>query len=59
MKNRPIPRGTLGDRATLGAAVGRGPVTAVAVTAASFAEQLWARLGADGAEEEHEAEESR
>ena len=40
LKNRPIPWGTLGDRATLGAAVGLGPVSAVAVTADSFAEAL-------------------
>ncbi len=40
LKNRPIPWGTLGDRATLGAAVGLGPISAVAVTADSFAEAL-------------------
>lgn len=45
LRNRPIPRGTLGDRAMLGAAVGRGPVSAVAVTAASFAERLRDLLG--------------
>lgn len=48
LKNRPIPRGTLGDRATLGAAVGRGPTSVVAVTSASFAEQLQRKLGGSG-----------
>ncbi len=40
LKHRPIPQGTLGDRAMLGAAVGRGPTTVLAVTSASFAGQL-------------------
>lgn len=40
LRNRPIPWGTLGDRATLGAAVGRGPTSAVAITAGSFAGAL-------------------
>lgn len=44
VKNRSIPRETLGDRATLGAAVGRGPTSVVAVTSASFAEQLRQKL---------------
>jgi ribosomal protein L7Ae-like RNA K-turn-binding protein len=57
LKHRPIPQGTLGDRATLGAAVGRGPVSAVAVTAASFAEQLQLRLGIGGQTEPNEVEE--
>lgn len=37
LRNRPIPWGTLGDRTTLGAALGRGPTSAVAITADSFA----------------------
>jgi len=45
VKNRPIPWATLGDRATLGAAVGLGPISAVAVTADSFAEALSRKLG--------------
>ena len=49
MRNRPIPWGTLGDRATLGSAVGRGPVSAVAVTTPSLAERLRAQLGLDEA----------
>ena len=59
LKNRPIPRGTLGDRAMLGAAVGRGPVSAVAVTADSFAEQLSAKLGLGGGLMPEDAEEER
>jgi ribosomal protein L7Ae-like RNA K-turn-binding protein len=45
LEHRPIPWGILGDRATLGAAVGRAPVSAVAVTAASFAGPLSELLG--------------
>lgn len=59
LKNRPIPRGTLGDRATLGAAVGRGPVSAVAVTAESFAGQLSAKLGLGDGLMPEDAEEER
>lgn len=40
LKNRAVPWEILGDRTTLGAAVGRGPVSAVAITAPSFAEAL-------------------
>ena len=59
LRNRPIPQVILGDRAMLGAAVGRGPISALAVTAASFAEQLRQKLGAEGGEESEEAEEQR
>ncbi|MEQ8328961.1 MAG: ribosomal L7Ae/L30e/S12e/Gadd45 family protein [Longimicrobiales bacterium] len=45
LRNQAVPRVILGDRATLGAAVGRGPTTAVAVTGASFAAELCKRLG--------------
>ncbi|GMV06661.1 MAG: hypothetical protein AMXMBFR53_29370 [Gemmatimonadota bacterium] len=48
MRNRPIPWGTLGDRATLGAAVGRGPTSAVAITAVSLAKALERVLGLGG-----------
>jgi hypothetical protein len=41
----------------LGAAVGRGPVSAVAVTGASFADQIRLKLGMDGGEVPGEAEE--
>ncbi len=44
VENRSIPRAVLGDRATLGAAVGAGPVSAVAVTVATFAEELRRKL---------------
>ncbi len=47
LKNQAIPRVTLGDRAMLGAAVGRGPTSAVVVTGASFAAELTKRLGAE------------
>lgn len=47
MRNRAVPRRVLGDRDELGAAVGRGPTSVVAVTGASFADELIKRL-ADG-----------
>lgn len=40
LSNRPIPHVTLGDRATLGAAVGKAPLAAVAVTDESLATRL-------------------
>lgn len=45
LNNRPIPWAILGDRATLGAAVGLGPISALAVTADSFADALRRKLG--------------
>ncbi len=47
LKDRPIPWGSLGDRATLGAALGRGPISAVAVTTESFARAILERLAPD------------
>jgi ribosomal protein L7Ae-like RNA K-turn-binding protein len=47
LKKRPIPWAILGDRATLGAAVGLGPISAVAVTAGPLAEALARKLGTD------------
>ena len=47
MNDQAIPRVTLGDRATLGTAVGRGPTSAVVVTGASFADELTKRLVVD------------
>ena len=44
LKNRTIPQAVLGDRNTLGAAVGLAPLSAVAVTNASLADQLVAEL---------------
>ena len=46
--NQPVPQAFLGDRATLGAALGRAPVSAVVVTEASFADELVRRLDATG-----------
>ena len=40
LSNRPIPQIIVGDRATLGAAIGKAPVTAVAVTVESLAARL-------------------
>ena len=40
LKRRPIPQAILGDRATLGAAIGKAPLAAVAVTDESFATRL-------------------
>ena len=40
MHDRTIPQVILGDRNTLGAALGLGPLTAVAVTSESLAQQL-------------------
>ena len=57
--NRPIPQARLGDRAMLGAAVGRGPVSVVAVTVASLAERLRAKLGADTVGDANQAEDWR
>ena len=44
---RGVPLGTLGSRVELGAAVGSGPLAAVAVTRSGFAKQLQERLGRD------------
>ncbi|MCG6956543.1 MAG: ribosomal L7Ae/L30e/S12e/Gadd45 family protein [Gemmatimonadetes bacterium] len=57
LDNRSIPQARLGDRATLGAAIGTGPVSAIAVTVATFAQELQRRLGAateDAAPEQSE-----
>jgi hypothetical protein len=48
VKNRPIPWAILGDRATLGAAIGLGPISAVAVTAGPLADALARKLGIGG-----------
>ena len=44
LNDRAIPQVTLGDRNTLGAAVGLAPLTAVAVTNAELANKLAAEL---------------
>ena len=48
LKNRAVPQVVLGDQAILGAAVGRAPVSAVAVTGASFAAEIQRKLAAAG-----------
>jgi ribosomal protein L7Ae-like RNA K-turn-binding protein len=52
---RPVPQAILGDRATLGAAVGLGPISAIAVTDESLAVALSERMqrapGTDGVED--------
>ena len=40
LKDRPIPHAVVGDRATLGAAIGRASVSAVAITNASLAARM-------------------
>ena len=57
LKKRPIPWAILGDRATLGAAVGLGPISAVAVTAKTFADSLARLLGMGGDDAPGTAEE--
>lgn len=44
--DRPIPQVVLGDRSALGAAIGSAPVSALAVTAESFASRLAGSSGA-------------
>ncbi len=55
MHDRTIPRVILGDRDTLGAALGRGPISAVAVTQRSLAERLAEELGGEGGTDAVEA----
>jgi len=45
LSRRATPWARLGDRASLGAAVGKAPLSAVAVTNASLAEKVAAELG--------------
>lgn len=45
LNDRSIPTALIGDRDTLGAAVGRAPLSAVAVTNASLAGRVVAELG--------------
>jgi len=51
LHEKPIPQVILGDRNTLGAAVGLATLSAVAVTNRSLAYQLIAEL--DGSDDEH------
>jgi len=50
LNDRSIPQVILGDRSTLGAAVGLAPLAAVAVTSRSLADRLVAEL--EGADDE-------
>lgn len=50
MVHRPIPQVILGDRATLGAAIGKGPIAAVAVTDEALAARI-EELAGPGPEE--------
>jgi len=50
IRRQDIPRRTVADRSELGRAVGSSPVSAVAVTGASFAQQLLDRLPAPEAD---------
>jgi ribosomal protein L7Ae-like RNA K-turn-binding protein len=45
MERRPVPQVSVGDRVTLGGAVGVAPVSAVAVTSVPLAERVLAELG--------------
>jgi ribosomal protein L7Ae-like RNA K-turn-binding protein len=58
LHDRSIPRVILGDRNTLGAAVGLAALSAVAVTSRSFAEQLVAALNVTGDERSTDAVEA-
>lgn len=44
LEHRETPRASVGSRADLGAAIGCAPVSAIAITAESFAEQVLGRL---------------
>ncbi len=54
--NRTIPQVYLGDRNTLGSAIGSAPLAAVAVTSASLAGRLLEELGAVNAGSPDESE---
>ncbi len=45
LRHKRTPRATLGTREALGSAVGRAPVSAIAVTDREFAKELVVRLG--------------
>lgn len=52
IRHNDVPRRTVADRAKLGKAIGCPPVSAVAVTGASFAQQLLERLPDEGSGDE-------
>lgn len=45
LRKRAVPQASLGDRVTLGTAIGREPVSAVAVTSGPLAERMVEELG--------------
>jgi len=47
IKQHPIPHAVLGDRTTLGTAIGRAPVSAVAVTDESLAKRMLDLIGVE------------
>lgn len=53
IRHKSVPHATLADRASLGAAVGGAPLSAVAVTSASFAEHVLRRLPSGNGEVEN------
>jgi ribosomal protein L7Ae-like RNA K-turn-binding protein len=56
LRNRTIPQATLGDRNTLGAAIGLPPLAALAVTDDSFADRILEGLGGVGEDGSNEVE---
>ena len=48
MKNHPVPRASLGDRVSLGTAMGLAPLSAVAVTSGPLADKVLAELETAG-----------
>lgn len=64
LRHHPVPVRWMPDRVALGAAVGSGPMTAVAVIAPTFAESLAkilpeTRVGADAGQEEADRDAGR
>ena len=47
LRHGSVPYRVLGDRVSLGSAVGSGPLSAVAITMPTFAEQIVRRIAAD------------
>ena len=56
LHDRAIPQAVLGDRDTLGAAVGLAPLSAVAVTSETLADELLAELETEGVESVEDSE---
>jgi len=55
LRKNPVRAESVGDRAALGAAVGLAPISALALTSESFAEQVYGRLVGRGASGERDA----